>query len=325
MKYLGARTKRQVKTDRPIRYWIIGSGGQIGRGLREVIEPQDVYQAPRAPWHDAHALASYFTATAGAFADHCGDDPWAILWVAGAAVVGTSPASAEQEIRSFTACLEAVRGATPAGVGAFFLGSSAGGVYAGSSHPPFGLTTQTAPVSPYGRLKLAQEEALHAHLGGRSPLIVGRIANVYGPTQNVVKAQGLITQLCRAAAMRMPVKVYVPGSTLRDYIYIRDVSIAITALVQSAIRQEGADALEIIATGQSISVSSLIGLAQMVTHRRIPVAFGDSPLRGHQPRDLTLEPSPSVRKILDPPTPLAVGIRRTYESLVTQRLSSTPS
>ncbi len=314
-----------METDSFPRCWIIGSGGQIGRGLGEVIHPARVFNAPDVPWHDARSLPKYFQTTARHFAQFCGTAPWAIVWVAGAAVVGTHQSNADEELQSFIACLDAVQMNMPAGLGTFFLGSSAGGVYAGSAHPPFGVLTEPAPVSPYGNLKLAQERALHARLGGGMSLIAGRIANVYGPTQDLSKAQGLISQLCRGAAMRAPVKIYVPGSTLRDYIYVRDVALTISGLLKESVKQDRSEWLEIIATGQAVSVSSLIGLVQAVTHRRIPVAMGDSPLRGHQPNDLTLTPSPRVQRLLPSPTPLAVGIRRTYESLVTQRLVATRS
>ncbi len=85
-----------------------------------------------------------------------------------------------------------------------FLTSSAGGVYAGSEAPPFGEHTPPAPISPYGRLKLRQEELTVRVLGGRVPVVIGRFSNLYGNLRNPGKGQGLIQQLCWHRCVERP-------------------------------------------------------------------------------------------------------------------------
>ena len=110
----------------------------------------------------------------------------------------------------------------PAGNG-FFLASSAGGVYAGASGPPFTEHTEPAPISAYGRAKLRSEEiATEFAVRTSTALLVGRLANLYGPGQNLDKPQGLVSQLCLAQLTRQPLTVYVPLDTMRDYLFVDD-------------------------------------------------------------------------------------------------------
>ena len=52
--------------------------------------------------------------------------------------------------------------------------------------------------------------------------MIGRIANLYGPGQNLDKPQGLVSQLCAAHLERRPVSIWVSLDTLRDYLYAPD-------------------------------------------------------------------------------------------------------
>ena len=56
--------------------------------------------------------------------------------------------------------------------------------------------------------------------GGR--VVVGRIANLYGPAQGLEKPQGLISHLIKSHLPRVPISIYVSLDTMRDYIYAAD-------------------------------------------------------------------------------------------------------
>ena len=107
--------------------------------------------------------------------------------------------------------------------GALFLASSAGGVYAGVGTPPFREDSPVAPLAPYGWNKLEQESlARQWSTETGTPLLVGRLSNLYGPGQNLSKAQGLITQMCLRVVARQPLVLYVPLDTIRDYLFAED-------------------------------------------------------------------------------------------------------
>ena len=137
-----------------------------------------------------------------------------IAWCAGAGVVGTSQDKHDAEVavvEGFLSRWQPAPGAVPEAV---FLASSAGGVYAGAESPPFTEKTQPRPLSPYGHAKLRVEEiftAFAARTG--APLLVGRLANVYGPGQNIAKQQGLISLLCDALVRREEMSIYVSMDT----------------------------------------------------------------------------------------------------------------
>ena len=56
----------------------------------------------------------------------------------------------------------------------------------------------------------------------RPPVLIGRIANLYGPGQNLAKAQGLVSQLCAAQLERARSSIWVSLDTLRDYLFAPD-------------------------------------------------------------------------------------------------------
>ena len=209
----------------------------------------------------------------------------------------------------------------PEGAGALFMASSAGAVYAGSPDPPFGITSPVAANGPYGELKLAQEAAARNILSGRVPVFAGRIANLYGPRASLAKSQGLVFHLCRAAAHRQPLNLFVPMETARDYVYSDDAAEAIVDRTEAAVRQtEVGMHVDVIASGTAISVASVIATVERVTHRRVPVALGTHASAGRQVADLRMVPSlPAVG------TPFPTGVRRVYDSVISRPATAQPA
>ncbi|MGI8590660.1 MAG: NAD-dependent epimerase/dehydratase family protein, partial [Nakamurella sp.] len=159
--------------------------------------------------------------------------PWRIAWCAGAGVTGTTDAVLDAEVETVTAFFRLLARRADLPPGTVFLASSAGGVYAGGGKSvPYGELDPPAAVSAYGRAKLAGELAATnlARTGGHA-IWIGRIANLYGPGQNLSKGQGLISQLCRANLSRAPTSVYVPLDTMRDYLFVGDCAAMISDLL----------------------------------------------------------------------------------------------
>jgi UDP-glucose 4-epimerase len=180
------------------------------------------------------------------------------------------------------------------GEGALFLASSAGGVYAGSHAAPYDEYSPTAPLSDYGRAKLRAEEAV-TQWSQRTgiPVLVGRIANLYGPGQNLDKPQGLVSQLCAAHLERRPSSIWVSLDTLRDYIFAPDCAqLVLDAL--GRLRQEAARASEpivvtkILATQRAITIGAVTAELRRIFRRRPTIVLGASPTSSMQARDLSL-------------------------------------
>jgi UDP-glucose 4-epimerase len=117
--------------------------------------------------------------------------------------------------------LDACRGAR---IAKLIFVSSGGTVYGPSASLPIAETFATNPNSAYGISKLTVEKyiQLYHHLHGLDYAIL-RVANPFGPFQNPLRGQGLVSSLLYRAATGQPLEIWGDGSIVRDYVYIDDV------------------------------------------------------------------------------------------------------
>ena len=291
-----------------MRSLIIGRGGLLGSALAR--QTKASFSNPSIPWTRRDDVSNAIRALVLDFASNCGDEPWQVCWVAGSAVTTASNADVETELDSFHDFCQVLRRHAPRGPGSVFLASSAGGVYAGSQGAPFSERSPTRALSPYGQLKLSQE-SLAIDLANHFPVVIGRIANLYGPGQSLRKVQGLITRLVLAAVTRSSLNIFVPLDTLRDYVYVDDAAATILDWLHVA-RREGTGPgyqIRVIASGRAVSVAYVLRLTQSIARRRIPIALGTHASATSHAMDLRLTPSrhPLVRS--SDLTSLAIGVK----------------
>ncbi|MBV0891625.1 NAD-dependent epimerase/dehydratase family protein [Paracoccus sp. Z118] len=150
--------------------------------------------------------------------------------------------------------------------------SSGGTVYGPPERLPVDEDHPTRPMSAYGVSKLACEHYLRLYDGrGRRPLstLSLRLANPYGPRQNIDKAHGALTTFCHRAAQRRPITIWGDGSVERDFVHIDDVS---RALVRAA--DAGAHGTQInIGAGKGTTLNDILALIEQVQGRRPEVIF----------------------------------------------------
>jgi len=278
-------------------YRLLGDSGR---------EPQGV----TVPWSDPDRALS---ALNGAAADAAGraDGAWDLVWCAGAGVVATSEEALDGEVALLRSFLDGVDRPPRA----MFLASSAGGVYAGSSHPPFSESHDPRPASAYGAAKLATETAARALAARGTRVAIGRYANVYGPDQDLGKPQGLVSQLCLGRVTGKPVRIYVSMDTLRDYVYVEDAAaVAVAMLDRVAEEPESTVVVKIVASGVGTTVAELVSASTRGFRRRLPVVQA---VRGDagQVRDLRLRSRVWVDLDRLVRTPLVVGLRATAEGV----------
>jgi UDP-glucose 4-epimerase len=287
--------------------WVIGASGLVGKA---------VWRDASHHGHDVRRFPVTWTASAAdqrsalktgldVMAAQGVHRPWNIVWVAGAGVVGSSPETLQTEAEVFAAFLaevadvaasDALAPPTPAaragGLRSLFFASSAGGLYAGGTAPPFTEFSAVAPLAPYGHQKVVMESAVAEFARGTAvPTMIGRLTNVYGPGQNLAKAQGLVSQLGKAYLLRRPLSLYVSLDTIRDYVYVDDCARMIVAGVDrlSAGARADAPVVKIVGSGQPVSIAALLGEFRRLFRRRPPVVLGDSPNRRFQVRDLRMD------------------------------------
>src|SRR4051794_11602305 len=276
--------------------WVVGASGLVGRAVWRAAlrQGEDVRRFP-IPWTASAAdQRAALRDGAAAMLDEAAGEPWNVIWVAGAGVIGTSPETLQTEGDVFAGFLDDLA-AVPRGRRApqgLFLASSAGGVYAGSSGAPFSERSEVAPLAPYGHQKVSMEG--HATRFARQagvPTMIGRLTNVYGPGQNLAKPQGLISQIGKAYLLRRPISLYVSLDTIRDYVFVDDCARIIVGGMERLTRAAPTNepVVKIIGSGMPVTIAAILGDYRRMFRRRAPLVLGDSPNRRFQVKDLRMQ------------------------------------
>jgi UDP-glucose 4-epimerase len=148
-------------------------------------------------------------------------------------------------------------------------------------------------------------------------VLLGRIANLYGPAQNRSKGQGLVTAICQSYIRRKPARIFVGLDTVRNYIYVDDaVESIVRAMGIIADMPNGSVETKIIASNQNLTISAVLKECQ--------TAFGSAPsVVLSRSRDLSAYPPDLRMKSMNfcdadnfEPTPFVVGVHRVYRNLL---------
>ena len=315
-------------------HWVIGRGGLLGRNLESALESTlestmpgpsrgaNLWRPPEAiDWSAPGAGALELRRHAGEFLRAVGDRPWSVAWCAGAGVMATSAEVLQLELEALRSTLDALTASPHGQDGAFFFASSAGGVYAGVGAPPYDESSPVRPLAPYGRAKL-DAEALVTDWSRQTgtPSLIGRIANIYGPGQNLAKAQGLISQICRSHLTGQPLSIYVSLDTLRDYLFAPDCAgLIVEGLARLRQEQRGQGptvVTKILASQRAITIGAVLGEMRRIFKISPRIVLGASPVSAVQARDLSLQsrvwPELDRRGL----TPFPVGVANTAADLL---------
>ena len=187
--------------------------------------------------------------------------------------------------------------------------SSGGTVYGDVNSDTIDENTVPQPRSPYGIGKITIEHYLR-YFKHRFNLdsITYRVANPYGPGQNIYGKQGVIPIFMHSALTNAPITVYGDGSMVRDYIYIDDL-VRMIALTYS---KENQSEVYNLGSGTGVSVNELITAMERCT--RLPFAkdYLDTPATFVHKSVLDISKFESEFG-LTPEIGLEEGIERTWE------------
>ena len=319
--------------------WVIGRGGLLGRSLETTLRTAagdqmdggapgtaggsgtNLWYPPEPiPWSGPGGGAPELRRLAGEFLRVVGDRPWSVAWCAGAGVTASSEDALQLELAALRETLDALAAAPRGRDGAFFFASSAGAVYSGVGAPPYDESSPVRPLAAYGRAKLDAEALVTAWSQQTgTPSLIGRIANIYGPGQNLDKAQGLISQICRSHLTGQPLSIYVSLDTLRDYLFAPDCAGLIArGLVRLRQEQSGSGptvVTKILASQRAITIGAVLGEMRRIFKSSPRIVLGASTVSAMQARDLSLRSRvwPELdRRVL---TPLPAGIAATAADL----------
>ncbi|NBX68944.1 MAG: NAD-dependent epimerase/dehydratase family protein [Proteobacteria bacterium] len=279
--------------------WIVGEGGLLGSALRSQIGNHSesyCHWHPTIPlsWNESEKIQIQFKRIILDFKSQISTFPeWTILWAAGAGVIGSSPDALKKETETFSIFLtelENILGQDLA-QGHFFLGSSAGGIWGGSEELPITEGLPPCPISEYGKQKLNQEKLL-IELATSYPkfkTMIGRISNLYGTSQNLDKPQGLLSQICRSTLFRVPLTVFVPLETVRDYIFNEDCAQLIYRALkqQSSTENQSMITTKIFASEEPTSIRIILKHLYRLTKREPMIICPNQAMTHQQPAELS--------------------------------------
>lgn len=261
---------------------VIGAGGLLGSAVIKILRGGDtsIYKNPiRFEWANLGLLDNQFRSVVKDFFRSISFlDTWEIFWVAGISTMSTSRFEVEYEttcLRNFINIVcEEVENINAIGV--FGFASSAGAIY---SKPSEFFVTEDSPLSPcnpYGSEKLNQELLLSEKLrgNGKIHLFIARFSTLYGLGQSKYKSQGLISHIARCAIRNIPVRIFVPIETSRDYIFADDSArefVLFARFIRDISNEESLR--KIIAAESSVSIAEIIKTFEKFSPFRVRVIY----------------------------------------------------
>jgi UDP-glucose 4-epimerase len=234
-----------------------------------------------------------------------------VVYCAGGLLPAASERDPDRDRRLTLAPLSTTLGALAERPGVTFTYLSSGGtVYGEPARNPVSETEPTSPISTYGRLHLECEEMIEratreAGLWAR----VLRCSTVYGEHQRPNRGQGAVVTFLHRIEHAEPIDLYGGGSTIRDYVYVRDVARAVVEMTAV----EGGPAVVNVGSGQGTSLLELLRFAEaQVGHPAMVVEHAERDFEIHQ---IVLDTG-RLKGLIDfEPTPLGDGVARTHRWL----------
>ena len=306
-----------------MKVWVIGRGGLLGNSVEnqsgnfaEVFSPSEKFV-----WSDSAELERQIAKSCKHFSQIVSDDKWVIFWCAGKGTLSSTTEQMFEETRIFQEFLKLVEesfGKNSLQNGLIFHASSAGGVYAGSKNQPFTEFTTPRPTTPYGEAKLKQEDYLREfsdRLGVR--VVVGRISNLYGASQDFSKNQGLISTICDSILRRQPINLFVPLETSRNYVYVADASRIIVDAAKIALAETGLSRkfIKLVVADENLTIGNILSIAKTVFRVRPLITASSNTKTNNQPRSISFKSVALLGADSFCKTRITVGIKRVMADL----------
>lgn len=193
----------------------------------------------------------------------------------------------------------------------FIYFSSGGTVYGErKTLEPFVETDPKEPISYYGLSKQMIENSIQfEHRVSNLQYLVLRPSNPYGHGQNIHGRQGLIAVSFGKIFSGEPITIWGDGSSVRDYIYIDDLSKAVAKLLETDVINTTIN----IGSGVGYSVKQIIDAIKEIVTEDVKVEY--SPSRKNDVSNMILS-NETLMKYLDFDfTPLKEGISLFYKNV----------
>lgn len=148
--------------------------------------------------------------------------------------------------------------------------SSGGTVYGIPSKLPISEDHSTIPICAYGVSKVTVEKYiyLYHYLLGFNYIIL-RLANPYGPRQNLHNAQGAIVHFLNAINQGKKIQIWGDGSVVRDYFFSGDLK----SLIPLLLREEITNSTLNIGKGRGYSLNEILAVIKHLIRKDIDVEY----------------------------------------------------
>jgi len=192
--------------------------------------------------------------------------------------------------------------------------ASSAAVYGDPDRLPVSEDHPARPLSPYGASKHAVEHYLPIYRQHHGlDFTVLRLANVYGPRQELSAESGVTTQFLHRLLGEQRPLVEGDGLQTRDFIYVKDVARAFVSALNG-----GSGEIINIGSGQEQTVLSLLGELQLVLGR--PAVAIHGPARSGDIRHSVLDCSKARQQLgWVPHCSFHAGLQETVEWFGGQR------
>jgi len=228
-------------------------------------------------------------------------------------ISSTTPATSDSDPfidvdTNVRASIELFQECAQAGVKRVIFLSSGGTVYGDVDSSGINELTLPEPRSPYGIAKLAIEHYLrYFKFSSGLDYMVYRVANPYGPGQNVHGKQGVIPIFMHRVLTNQPITIFGDGSMVRDFIYIDDLIAMIMGSYSKSHRFNEYN----IGSGKGESVQSLVTEIERCTGKTLNKKHADTPPTYVHKSVLDITRFKKEFN-LEPTIPLGEGLARTW-------------
>lgn len=184
--------------------------------------------------------------------------------------------------------------------------SSGGTVYGERlSLTPFKETDVREPISYYGLTKkILEDSILFEHRVSGLKYLILRPSNAYGPGQRLDGKQGLIATAIKRMQDGESLTVWGDGQSVRDYIYIDDLSHIVAELLINNVENKIIN----ISSGIGHSINDVIKTVGEVTGKELSVTY--TPKRENDVSNMILDNSLLKSLVAYEFTPLEIGISK---------------
>jgi UDP-glucose 4-epimerase len=207
------------------------------------------------------------------------------------------------------------------GGGRVVFASSGGTVYGKLKSAPASEDAVLAPITAYGAGKVAAEIYLGLYRAMHNlDCRIARIANPYGPGQNLSRGLGAVTTFLHHALTDQEIVIWGDGQTIRDFIHISDVASCLVTLACAP--QSDVDFVFNVGTGIGTSLNEIVTALEMILGR--PIRVTRTPIRAIDV-PISVLANQRARQVLgwSPRVSLSEGIARTVADLRADRAFST--